>query len=59
MKEEQHKATIETMINTVALAITAFGVNCIITKDNYGFIVITFGAFLEWFKYYGRNKKWW
>lgn len=59
MDEKGHKATIETMINTVALAITAFGVNCIISKDYYGFIVITFGAGLEWFKYYGRSKKWW
>lgn len=54
-----HKPIIETMINTVALAVTAFGVNCILAKDYYGFIVITFGASLEFFKYWGRKKKLW
>jgi hypothetical protein len=54
-----HKPTIETMINTVAIAMTTFGVNSIINKDYYGFIVILFGAGLEFFKYWGRKKKFW
>ena len=54
-----HKATIETMINTVALAITSVGVNFIINKDYYGFLVILFGAGLEFLKYWGRHKKLW
>ena len=60
-KEENgdHKPIIETMINTVALAITAYGTNCIIQRDYFGFIVILFGAGLEYFKYWGRKKKLW
>jgi hypothetical protein len=54
-----HKPTIETMINTVAIAMTTLGVNCIINKDYYGFIVILFGAGLEFFKYWGRRKRYW
>jgi len=59
MKQETNKATIETMINTVALGITAFGMNCIINHDYYGFIVILFGAGLEFLKYFGRSKNLW
>lgn len=54
-----NKPVIETLINTVALAITAFGVNCILQKDYYGFLVILFAAGLEWFKYFGRHKELW
>lgn len=61
MTEEQdgHKATIETLINTVAIALTTYGVTAIINRDYYGFIVILFGMGLEFLKYYGRHKKLW
>jgi len=54
-----HKATIETMINSVAIALTAFGTSAIIAQNYYGFIVILFGVFLEFIKYYGRSKGLW
>jgi len=57
--ETTHKPVIETIINTAALSMTAFGVNCILQKDYFGFLVITFGAGLEFFKYWGRSKKLW
>ena len=55
----EHKPIIETIINTVALAITAAGTNMLLTKDYFGFLIITFGAALEFFKYYGRKKHYW
>lgn len=55
----KHKPLIETIVNTVALGITAFGVNSIMQKDYYGFLVILFGAGLEFFKYWGRKYKYW
>jgi hypothetical protein len=58
-KKDGHKATIETIINTAALTLTAFGVNCILIKDYYGFIVIIFGMGLEFLKYWGRHNKYW
>ena len=54
-----HKATIETIVNTAAIALTTYGVTTIINRDYYGFLVILFGMFLEFFKYWGRNKKLW
>lgn len=61
MKEnkEVHKPVIETLINTTALGITAFGVSCILNRDYFGFVVIMFGAGLEFFKYWGRQKNYW
>lgn len=56
---KDHRPTIETMINTAALAITAYGTNLIIGKDYYGFLCVLFGAALEYFKYYGRGRKLW
>jgi len=58
-KMGQHKPIIETMINTVALAMTSFGVIAITNMDYYGFLVITFGMALEFFKYWGRSKDLW
>ena len=58
-KKQENKPVIETMINTAALALTAFGVNCILARDYYGFIVIIFGGALEFYKYWGRNKGYW
>jgi hypothetical protein len=63
--KETHKPTIETIINTSALALTAFGVNFIITNNAgwdciiKGLILICFGAGLEYFKYLGRQKRLW
>ena len=65
-KKRDHKPVIETIINTSALALTSFGVMTI-TKGSpnpwdclaRGLLLITFGAGLEWFKYYGRNKGLW
>jgi hypothetical protein len=54
-----NKPTIETLINTAAIALTTFGVTQIIARDWYGFIVILFGMGLEFLKYKGRMKKLW
>ena len=50
---------IETLINTSALAMTTFGVTCVLNRDFYGFIVILFGGGLEFFKYWGRKNRYW
>ena len=57
--ESKHKPIIETMINTCALALTATGTQWILTEKYMGFIVIMFGASLEFFKYLGRKKEFW
>lgn len=57
--KDGHKATVETLINTTAIALTTFGVSAIINRDYYGFLVIIFGMSLEFIKYFGRNKKYW
>lgn len=65
-KSNQHKPTIETMINTAALALTSFGV-VMMTTPSYegwylfykGMLAIVFGASLEFFKYWGRDKRLW
>jgi hypothetical protein len=54
-----HKATIETIINTAAIALTAFGTNAIIQGSYYGFLCIVFAVAMEWFKYWGRDMEWW
>ena len=54
-----HKAAIETMINTMAIALTGFGTNLLLQKDYFGFLLIIFGMGLEYFKYKGRKKKLW
>ena len=59
MKEEKHNPLIETIINTTALALTATGTQWILTENYMGFVVILFGAGLEFFKYWGRKNKYW
>mgnify|MGYP001611889346 CR=1 FL=1 len=54
-----HKATIETIVNTAAIALTGFGTNLLLQKDYFGFLLIVFGMGLEYFKYIGRKKKLW
>lgn len=57
---KENKPFIETIINTTALALTSAGtVSLINNKDYFGFLLITFGAGLEYFKYWGRHKKLW
>ena len=60
-----HKATIETMINTAALAITSFSIY-ILTQNSDGWehwikalILLLVGMGLEFLKYKGRQKKLW
>ena len=62
MKETEHKATIDTLINTAAIALTATGTAWVVgglTHGGMGFVLILFGAGLEFFKYWARKKKYW
>jgi len=59
MKKQDHKATIETIINTSAIALTAFGVMEITSGRPVGYIAVCFGVGLELLKYWGRNKSFW
>ena len=58
-KHKEHKPTIETLINTAAIALTTFGVNAIIQSNSKGYIAVVFGMGLEYLKYLGRHKKLW
>ena len=58
MKKE-NKATIETIINTVAILITGAGGQMLINKEWFGFLLVLFGAALEFYKYWGRKKRYW
>ena len=57
--KHKHKATVETLVNTVAIALTAFGVTQIIASNYYGFVVILFAMVLEYYKYWGRDRGLW
>lgn len=59
MTQKQHKPVIETVINTVAIALTAWGVTDITTGGWNGYVAIAFGMLLEGLKYWGRNKNYW
>lgn len=60
---EEHKATIETLINTSALALSSFGVMQMMGAFEATFIqgclCLLAGMGLEFFKYKGRAKKLW
>lgn len=58
-KETPHRPVIETILNTAALALTAAGTNFVLMRDYYGFLLIAFGAGLEFYKYWGRKKTYW
>ena len=58
-EENKHKPIIETIINSSALALTAWGVTNIMNRDWYGFTALSFGVLLEYFKYRGRKNKLW
>jgi hypothetical protein len=59
MKRILEKPTIETMINTAALALTATGVTMLTARDYFGLMLLCVGMGLEYFKYKGRQKKLW
>ena len=54
-----NKPIIETLVNTAALALTTFGVAEIMKQNYYGFLCLSFGMGLEFFKYMGRQHKLW
>jgi len=54
-----HKPTIETIVNTTAIALTTFGVANITAGGWTGYFAVAFGMALEFFKYYGRKKNFW
>tara|TARA_Y100000310_G_scaffold1860_1_gene2347 strand:- start:1373 stop:1564 length:192 start_codon:yes stop_codon:yes gene_type:complete len=56
---EHTKPVIETIINSTALALTAFGTTLLLSKDYWGFLLIGFGVSLEFIKYLGRQKGLW
>ena len=56
---KDNRPIIETIINTIALALTAYGVQRITTGAYDGYLTIIFGMVLEFFKYKGRQKKLW
>jgi len=58
----EHKAAVETMINTAAIALTATGTSWVIdgcSHGGLGFVLILFGIGLEFFKYWGRKHNYW
>ena len=62
MRISDNKPLIETMINTSALALTAFGVQQIVSgSSNFllGYLSLFTGMFLEYFKYLGRQRELW
>ena len=59
MSKMEHKPVIETIINSVALALTSFGVLSITSGKWEGYVAIAFGVALEYFKYIGRSKNLW
>lgn len=59
MNMKEHKPTIETIVNTTALALTAWGVIDIQQGRYNGYFALVFGMSLEYFKYWGRKKKLW
>lgn len=62
MRDMVKKPLIETMINTAALAMTAYGVQQITTgSPNFpmGYCALIVGMTLEFLKYLGRRIKLW
>ena len=58
-KQQVHKPVIETIINTAAIALSATGVVMLTNRDYFGFLLVLFGAALEFFKYWGRKNNYW
>ena len=59
MSKQDNKPIIEAIINTSALTLTSFGVLQITTGNLTGYFAIMFGITIEYFKYWGRQKKLW
>ena len=57
-KKQANKPVIESVINNVAMALTAYGIVVITTGSMLGYIPIAFSIGIEWFKYWGRRKYW-
>ncbi len=58
-KQEVNKPVIESVINTAAIALTAYGTLQITSGNATGVIYVLFGVGLETYKYWGRNKQYW
>jgi len=56
---KHNKPVIETIINTAAIALTAYGTLQVTTGNSIGFLSIGVGVGLEMLKYWGRNKNLW
>ena len=54
-----HKPTIDTILNTAAIALSAYGVVQVQGGDLRGLVLVVFAAGLEFFKYWGRKNKYW
>ena len=54
-----HKPIIETLINTAAIALSAYGVTQITQGINTGYFAVVFAMLLEFGKYYGRKVNLW
>jgi hypothetical protein len=59
MTQKNHKPVIETIVNSAALALFAFGVTAVTTGNWKGYIAMAFGMVIEFFKYWGRKNKYW
>ena len=57
--KQTNKPLIESLINTTAIALTAYGVVVITGGSALGYLPIVFGVGLEMLKYYGRNNQYW
>ena len=60
-KETSHKPTVETMINTAAIAMTATGTALLVNNGDIirGLILVAVGVALEFYKYWGRKHCYW
>ena len=56
---KQNKPIIETIVNSVALALTSLGVVQLTNNQYIGFLLIVFAVGLEFFKYWGRKEEFW
>jgi len=56
---KEHKAVIETIINSAAIVLSATGTAMLLDKDYFGFALVGFAVILEFIKYVGRSKKLW
>ena len=58
MKNQINKPIIESIINTSALAISAYAVIQITQGNAWGYPALIFSICIEWLKYWGRRKFW-